>query len=264
MQKLLTPLAIIIAGLVIAGSNLYINGKIKLPILGAADRAKSAALSVSPSPSPVPSPQGLPAPKDVPIGNSPTLGEASALVTVVEFSDFQCPFCAAAAGEDNEVARQLKAREPGWEPAVPNLIKDYVDKGLVRFVYKDFAFLGEESVLAANAAWCAQDQGKFWPFHDMIFASQKGENQGSFKEDKLKKMGAELGLDSNKFNDCVTNRSHLQDVQNSTALAKQYGVSSTPTFFVNNQVINGAVPFSTIKEVIENELTKLGITRDDN
>jgi len=253
MQKILTPLAIIIAGLFIAAANLYVGGR--LPF---GEKGNSKSLSSS-APSAVPTINGAQgqAPKEIPVGNSPFLGKPDASVTVVEFSDFQCPFCAAVNGVKNDVYNKLTADYPGWEPVIPNLKKDYIDKGLVKLVYRDFSFLGEESELAANAALCAADQGKYWQYHDKIFESQKGENQGAFSQENLKSFGVSLGLDSDKFNKCLSEKTYLQEVKDSTSNARIYGVSRTPTFFVNGKVIpGGAVPYSVVKAEIEAQLKK--------
>lgn len=259
MQKFLTPLAIVIAGLFIAASNLYVGGKLSFNLSGKGSNTEKEVAKSAPAPSAPSAIAGAQAqaPKDIPVGNSPFLGKSDAPVTVVEFSDFQCPFCAAVNGVKNDVYNQIVAGSPGWEPVVPNLKKDYIDKGLVKFVYRDFSFLGEESDLAANAALCAADQGKYWQYHDKIFESQKGENQGALKEEKLKSLGLQLGLDSDKFNSCISGKTHLQEVKDSTSNARIYGVSGTPAFFVNGKIIpGGAVPYSAVKAEIDAQLKK--------
>ena len=255
MQKILTPLAIIIAGLFIAFSNLYVSGKIPFNLSG----ERKISKSVSPTPPAPPAADGtaVQAPKEIPVGNSPFLGKADAPVTVVEFSDFQCPFCAAVNGVKNDVYNKMVVDYPGWEPIIPNLKKDYIDRGLVKLVYRDFSFLGEESDLAANAALCAADQSKYWQYHDKIFESQKGENQGALSQENLKGLAVQLSLDSDKFNKCVLEKTYLQEVKDSTSNARTYGVAGTPAFFVNGKVIpGGAVPYSVVKQAIEAELKK--------
>lgn len=260
MQKILTPLAIIIAGLFIAISNLYVSGKLPFNLsIKARNGEKDVSRSVSPTPPVPPVADGAPtqAPKEIPIGNAPFLGKTDAPVTVIEFSDFQCPFCAAVNGVKNDVYNKLAADYPSWEPIVPNLKKDYIDLGLVKLVYRDFSFLGEESDLAANAALCAADQGKYWPYHDKIFESQKGENQGALSPENLKSLAVQLSLESDKFNKCVSEKTHLQEVKDSTSNARIYGVAGTPAFFVNGKVIpGGAVPYAVVRSAIEAELKK--------
>ena len=249
MQKILTPLAIIIAGLFIAFSNLYVSGKLPFNLKSAAPKAPSASPTIGAT-------QGQ-VPKEIPIGNSPFLGKSDAPVTVIEFSDFQCPFCAAVNGVKNEVYTKMVADYPSWEPIIPNLKKDYIDRGLVKLVYRDFSFLGEESDLAANAALCAADQSKYWQYHDKIFESQKGENQGALSQENLKGLAVQLSLDSDKFNKCVSEKTYLQEVKDSTSNARTYGVAGTPAFFVNGKAIpGGAVPYSVVKQAIEAESKK--------
>lgn len=251
MQKIFTPLSIVLAGLIIAASNLYVNGLLSFSFLKGGKTPAANNLAVSPTPG-----QGAPAVKapvkEIPLGDSPVLGKSEAKVTVIVFSDFQCPFCAAAAGVKNEVYERMKTDYPSWEPVLPNLKKDYVDQGLVRLVYKNFAFLGDESTAAANAAYCAKDQGKFWEYHDQLFANQKGENQGAFKEENLRGLAAKLGLNLEKFNQCQLSKTYSAGIAKETGDARGYGVTGTPAFYVNNQVIpGGAVPYSFVKEAIE-------------
>lgn len=254
MQKMLTPLAIIIAGIIIAGSNMFVNGSVKIPFFDSKVE-KPLNVFVSPTPGVIAQPTQKALPKDISLGKSPIMGSESATVTVIEYSDYQCPYCAAVFGI---ASKSLKsAQDPNWEPIIPNLQKDYIDKGLVKFVYKDFAFLGDESIAAANAALCAGDQGKYWQYHDALFNSQGGENSGAFKDANLVSIGKSLNLNSTKFSKCVTSREHLAEVQESTSMARTYGVNSTPSFFVNNiPVERGAVSYSVVKAAIEKALNK--------
>lgn len=134
--------------------------------------------------------------------------------------------------------------------------ENYVTSGSVRFGYWNFAFLGEESQWAAEAAECAADQNKFWEYHDKLFTSQNGENQGAFAKENLKKFAAEIGLDSGQFNQCLDSGKHTELVQADTALAQQIGVQSTPSFLVNGSPLVGAVPFEQFQNLIEPALKK--------
>ena len=134
--------------------------------------------------------------------------------------------------------------------------ENYVKSGAVRFGYWNFAFLGEESTWAAEAAECAADQDKFWEYHDTLFASQSGENQGAFSKENLKKLAAEIGLDSGQFNECLDSGKHTEQVQSDTALAQQIGVQSTPSFLVNGTPLVGAVPFDQFQNLIEPAIQK--------
>ncbi len=166
-------------------------------------------------------------------------GNAAAKVTVVEFADYQCPFC------------------KRYHDAVgPDLLKEYVDSGKISFVYKHSAFLGQESVWAAQAAECAADQGKFWEYHDLLFAKQNGENVGLFTKDKLISYAKEIGLDSAKFDPCLQNDETLQRVVDDTTEGRQVGVSGTPTFFINGKPLVGAQPLSAFQSQIDSLLAQ--------
>ena len=166
-----------------------------------------------------------------------TINNPGAKVTIIEFSDFQCPFCSR------------------YQQTVhPQLLKEYVESGQVNFVYKHSAFLGQESVWAAQAAECAADQGKFWDYHDLLFARQNGENQGAFNKDKLIGFATELGLDMTKFEPCLTNDETLARVQADTQEGQAAGVRGTPTFFINGQALVGAQPISAFQQVLSQQL----------
>lgn len=199
-----------------------------------------------------------PAPKPVTVGNLPPMGDSSAKVTVIEFADYQCPFCGAVSGlqPDSQVAKSLEQQIPGWQPYVPGIINDYVKTGKVKFYYRDYAFLGQESFDSANAARCANEQGKFWEYHDKLFASQGTENSGTFSKDKLKQFAADLSLNTVQFNNCVDSNKYLQDVKNDTSDGQASGVNGTPGLFVNGTYIGGADSYSKVKAIIESALKK--------
>ena len=126
-----------------------------------------------------------------------------------------------------------------------------MNSGKVRFGYIHFAFLGQESQWAAEASECAADQDKFWEYHDLLFERQSGENQGAFSKDNLKKFATELGLDQTKFADCLDSGKYTSTVTGQTSFSQQLGVSSTPSFIVNDQPLIGAQPFETFQKLIE-------------
>ncbi|MGB8646482.1 MAG: DsbA family protein [Anaerolineae bacterium] len=161
-------------------------------------------------------------------------GNPNAPVTIVEFADFQCPFC----------GRFFNTTEGPLEAK-------YVTDGTVRFAYLHLAFLGDESQWAALASECADEQGKFWEYHDKLFKSQNGENQGAFAKDNLKKFAVDLGLDAAKFNDCFDSGKYTSIVQAETQLAQQLNIQSTPTFLVNTTPVQGAQPYDTFATLIE-------------
>lgn len=167
------------------------------------------------------------------------LGDKNAPVTFIEYGDFQCPFC----------DRFFKETEP--------ILRDkYVKTGKVKFIYRDFAFLGPESAWAANAAKCAGEQGKFWEYHDYLFNNQQGENRGAFTKDNLKSFASVLGLDKEKFNACVDSDKYLSAVQAQTKTGGEAGVQGTPGSFVNGKIYVGALPTATFLQIIDNELNK--------
>jgi protein-disulfide isomerase len=110
----------------------------------------------------------------------------------------------------------------------------------VRFGYQHFAFLGSESIWAAEASECAGDQDRFWEYHDLLFDSQSGENQGAFSKDNLKKLARPLGLDQAAFDQCLDSGKYERLVQDETNAAQQLGVRSTPTFLINGEPVLGA------------------------
>jgi protein-disulfide isomerase len=131
-----------------------------------------------------------------------------------------------------------------------------VNTGKVRFGFMHFVFLGDESQWAAEASECAADQDKFWEYHDLLFEKQSGENQGTFVKDNLKKFAADLGLDQKKFDDCLDSGKYTSLVQAQTSFSQQLGVSSTPSFVVNDQPVIGAQPFATFQKLIEAGLSQ--------
>lgn len=171
--------------------------------------------------------------------DAPTLGSPNAPVSIVEFGDFQCPFC----------GRYFKETEP-------QIIDTYVKTGRARFTFRNFSFLGQESDDAAVAALCANEQGKFWQYHDYLYSHQQGENQGAFAKVNLKQFAAVVGLNTLQFNTCLDSNKYLDKVQKDTEDGRTAGVSGTPTTFVNGEAINGAVPFSVLRNAIEGALAK--------
>ncbi len=169
--------------------------------------------------------------------NTPYLGNPNAKLTMVEFADFQCPFCGRFQKE-----------------TFPTLKKEYIDTGKVKFVYMDFAFLGQESKDAAEAANCAAEQGKFWQYHDEVFANQNGENQGNFNKINLEKFATNAGLNLDQFKSCVAQNKYDAQISASQKLGQKYGISGTPGFLIGKEFINGAAPLDNFEQVIDTEL----------
>jgi protein-disulfide isomerase len=172
--------------------------------------------------------------RDVDIDSTdPSLGRSSAPVTLIEFSDFQCPFC-------QRVAPTLKK------------IRDtYGDK--VRIVWKDFPLtqIHPQAFKAGEAAHCAGDQGKYWEYHDRLFA-----NQQQLQPDELKKHAADLGLNATAFNACLDSSKYGERVRDGVAQGTRLGVNSTPTIYINGRMLSGAQPYEMFVSVIDEELSK--------
>ncbi len=163
-------------------------------------------------------------------GGREARGNAKAPVTIIEFSDYECPFCKRAVS------------------VVSQVLTTYGDK--VRFVYRDYPLpMHQHARPAAEAAHCAQAQGKFWEYHDKLFASN------DLSEDKLKALASEVGLDQAKFEECLSTKPFTAAIDKDVADASDVGVNGTPAFFINGRLLSGAQPFEKFKEVIDDELS---------
>ena len=166
---------------------------------------------------------------DVADGGAPSQGPANAPVTIIEFSDYECPFCKRA------------------EPTVEQVVAAYPDK--VRLVYRHYPLPFHKSARpAAEAAACANAQGKFWEYHKKVFSAP------SLDDATLKKLAGEVGLDQAKFDTCLTNKEMAAAVDKDVADASAVGVRGTPAFFINGRMISGAQPFEKFKVIIDEEI----------
>lgn len=164
----------------------------------------------------------------------PSRGPANAPVTIIEYSDYQCPFCARVG------------------PTLKKVLAEYGDK--VRFVYKDFPLPTHPNAQkAAEAARCAGDQGKYWEMHDLMFA-----DIGALSVPELKQGAAKLGLDQAAFDQCLDSNKHQAVVQADYEQAEKLGVNSTPTLYINGRPLIGAQPYEAFKQVIDEELARVG------
>jgi protein-disulfide isomerase len=170
----------------------------------------------------------------VSIAGRPIRGNPNAPVTIVEFSDFECPFCSRA------------------RPIVNQVRETYGDK--VRVVFRNFPLyqIHAEAQKAAEAAGCAGEQGKFWEMHDRLFA-----NQGKLQVPDLKAHAVALGLGADAFNQCLDSGKHGGDTQLDAQEGSEYGVNSTPAFFINGRSLVGAQPFETFAQLIDDELERV-------
>ncbi|MBL8165900.1 MAG: thioredoxin domain-containing protein [Anaerolineae bacterium] len=170
---------------------------------------------------------------DVLADTDPSRGPVDAPITIVEFSDFRCPYCG------RYVAETLTP-----------LLANYGDR--VRMVFRDYPILGPDSITAALAGECANAQGKFWEFHDLAFA-----NQRTLNRDTLVGFAAELGLDEASFASCIDNGEYMSEISADAAYASELGVTGTPAFFINGRFVSGAQPYTTFAALIEEELNAL-------
>jgi protein-disulfide isomerase len=163
----------------------------------------------------------------------PAKGPATAPVTIVEFSDFQCPFCGRV------------------EPTITQIEQKYGDK--IRFVFRQFPLTSIHPMAqkAAEASLCANDQGKFWQMHDAMFADQE-----KLQVPDLKQTAGKLGMDQAKFDQCLDSGKFVARIADDTKVGSAAGVNGTPAFFINGRFLNGAVPYETMAQMIDEELAK--------
>ena len=140
----------------------------------------------------------------------------------------------------------------------PELAKRYIDEGKVKLVWHDFAWIGEESRLSAQAARCAGRQGKFWEYHDHLYNNQRGENGGQFAAPNLRQFAATLGLDTAAFDSCLERGEDVPAIQQELTAARSEGIAATPSFKVNGQRLVGARGIEAFAQAIDAELAKLG------
>lgn len=171
----------------------------------------------------------------VSIDDDPVKGSRHAPVTIVEFSEFQCSYCARFAKE-----------------TLPLIEKDYVSTGEVRLVYRDYPLRNHRyAQKAAEAAECADEQAKFWEYHDTLY-----ENQHALDVASLGQYAKDLGLDSGRFEKCLNSREIAAEVQKDLRDGQTYGVRGTPTFFINGIKVAGAKPYQVFQRIIEQELRR--------
>ena len=170
---------------------------------------------------------------------SPVLGDPDAPITIVEFGDYQCHQCY------------------NWfHNTKPAITENYVDSGMVNIVFVDMAFLGRDSSPAAQATYCAEEQGAYWEYHDLLYNSQSPKiDDGWANSERLKAFAFSLGLDMELFESCLDSGKYKKRVQYNVNEAKQHGVRGTPTFVIvgpnGQEQFAGAQPYSTFKRVLD-------------
>ncbi len=169
---------------------------------------------------------------DIPVDDDPTLGPENAPITIIEFSDFECPFC-------------RKFHQETFD----QILQTYPEQ--IRFVYRDFPLVSihTNAVSAAEAANRAGDQDVYWDYHDRLFSMEYG-----LGRDAYIRYATDLGLDLGTFEQCLDNRTYAEEVQADFNFAARLGVRSTPTFFINGIALVGAQPFEVFQQLIDQEL----------
>ena len=169
---------------------------------------------------------------------SPIMGNLNAPITIVEWGDYQCTFC-------------YRFHQSSKDA----LIEEYVNTGRINFVFRDFPLNGPDSVLAAQASYCADVQGKYWEYHDEIYKNWAGERTGWVTRQSLDQFANTVGLDLIQFNECLDNKKYEQRVLENEKFGVKIGIKATPSFLIfNNEKITkieGNQPFSVFRQVID-------------
>ena len=185
-------------------------------------------------------------PLKISAGNNPIIGNPDAAITIMEFSDFQCPFCAKFHTE-----------------TLPTIMEEYIDKGTVKLVFRDFPIqnIHPNAVPASIAAECANEQGKFKQMYHTLFEKQKEWNnlETSYAITIFNQYASEMKLDEEKFDTCIRNAKYLEEVQKDLNDGRTYGITGTPGFFIGNEKIGfvelkGAQPFESFQKIIDSQL----------
>jgi protein-disulfide isomerase len=176
---------------------------------------------------------------------SPILGDPNAPVTLIEFGDYQCHFC-----------------NVHFHNTEHKLLENFIKTGKVKMIFKDFTIIGPDSVNAAHGTHCANDQGKFWEYHDILYNNWTGENNGWASSDNLLRFAQEIELDIDQWSDCMIDERYSQIISNSSKDARELGITGTPAFFVigpDNKItrISGAQPYESFEKIFNLELEKL-------
>lgn len=169
---------------------------------------------------------------------SPVVGDPNAPITILEWGDYQCTFC-------------FRFHESSL-----NIIhKEYIETGMVNMIFKDFPLNGPDSILAAEAAYCAEDQGKYWTYHDELYMNWAGERTGWITNESLNQFAKDSGLNIEKFNSCLNEHKYRQRVLDLERFGKEIGIDATPSFLIFNDEkiikIRGNQPIDVFRKVID-------------
>jgi protein-disulfide isomerase len=185
------------------------------------------------------------------IGNSPVLGNPNAKVTIYEFSTFTCPFCAAADGKSQQYIKALKYGNPDWQAPIPNIVKDYVELGKVKIVFKYFpGHAGGEPAMVVGLALKEQNNSLFWQYKDLAFENQQDANDIV----KMEALAEQLGANMTELKSDIESGKYLSQLTEDAALGTANGIKATPSFIINGELITGAESYSTFKAVIDSKL----------
>ena len=247
-----TPVAMVIGSVIISVAILINGGVIQIKGVsgGSAKAGQLAQASSAPTQAIAPQPTEDTSPKQVSVDDDPVLGDKNAPVTLIEFSDYECPFCKR---HYDQVYGQIK--------------KDYIDTGKVKLVYRDFplSFHDPMATKEAVAANCAREQGgdsTYFKFHDEIFKRTTSNGNG-LSDDKVKTIASDLGLDTTSFNSCYDAQKLKDEVTKDIADGSAGGVSGTPGFFIGKSSpdgkitgtpLVGAQPYAAFKTIIDQQL----------
>jgi protein-disulfide isomerase len=234
-RDMFLPVSILIAAVMVAGALVFATlykGGAAAPAGGAGGNGNAVAAT---------STTADPAAAMTLSSRDAILGNASAAVTLIEYGDYQCPYCVQFFSETQ-----------------PQILQNYVNTGKVRVVFRDFAFLGAESTAAANASQCAEDQNKLWAYHDALYAAKlTDDNKGGTEDDgfyttaEFLKLAQQVGLNISTFTSCVNNNTDANIVAQEKSAAAAAGINSTPSFIVNGQTITGAQPYSVFQAALD-------------
>lgn len=195
----------------------------------------AATLAAEATPSAPPAP---PSTEKVDVGHLPMMGNQNAKVTLIEFGDLRCPFCKAF-----------------YTDVEPQIIKNYVDTGKVKLYFRHYDFLGPASVVAANAAECANEQGQFWAFHNYLYTNQPDESDTSiFTTDEMAKIAGSLGMNTDQFTSCLNQDKYQKNVDTDKNAGDAAQVNGTPTFFINGERLVGTLPYAQYQLLIDQQL----------
>ena len=176
---------------------------------------------------------------------SPVLGDPSAPVTIVEFGDYQCPFC------------------KRWnENTKPVIEKNLIETGKASLIYVDFPIIGPDSTTVHAGSYCAADQGLYWRYHDFVYLNQGHENDGWANAENLKSLVSKMnGIDSDLFNECLDSKKYENRVSDNRKIARDAGATSTPSFIIippegSGETIIGAQPYGTFQKVVDEMISR--------